>query len=275
MAGVLRRRLLGFLVGTVVVGGAAGLAAPPSGTLLRTADFETHDFSQWSGVQAAKPERYSVVASPHRQGSFAGRFESVAGECIPMDCTSVPPRGRTEALLKGPQHTIHEGDDRWYHWYTLFPARGPVPAFVFTQWRGDDERVTPRAPFGLYGLLTVDRSRAHPRGFLAFHRNGVRWTAPLRRGVWIEFLVHIRYSADPALGRYELWVDGKHVASFHDQSKPSNTGVYFKQGVYRLGRSPSAVVYHDGLRIADTRAMADLGRVDRLLGRDDGRRPAR
>jgi Polysaccharide lyase len=274
----MRRRLVGFLVGSAVAAGAAGLAAPPSGTLLRTADFETHDFSQWSGVQAAKPERYAVVASPHRQGAFAGRFESVAGECIPMDCTADPPRGRTEALLKGPEHTIHEGDDRWYRWYTLFPAQGPVPQFTFTQWRGEDERSTRRAPFGLYGLMTVDRSRAYPKGFIAFQRNGVRWAGPLRRGEWIEFLVHIRYSSDPALGRYELWVDGEHVMSFHDQSKPVGSGVYLKQGVYRKGSSPSGVVFHDGLRVADSRDMADLDQVDQLLGRDHGadrRRPKR
>lgn len=264
-----RKKWLAVLIVVVaVVTAAAWALTPPSGTLHFVGDFETGNFSQWSEVQAFSRNRYSVVTSPRRQGSFAGRLESVAGECIPMDCTGPVPRGRTEALIKGRSHAIREGEDVWYRWYTLFPAGGPTPEFTFTQWRADDEQSGPRAKNGIYGLLTVGRSDASPGGYLDFQRNGDRWTAPLRRGAWIKFVVHIKYSANPAIGTYELWVDDKHAVSFHDQSKPPNTGVYLKQGVYRNGNTPGATVYDDGLRVASTREMADVGWVQRLLGRD-------
>jgi hypothetical protein len=267
------RRRAKWLAGLIVVGLLAlvlvrTVLAPPSGQLYFMGDFESRDFSQWSEVQAFARDRYSIVSSPRKQGSFAGRFESVAGECIPMDCSGPVPRGRTEALIKGSGHRVSEGQDRWYRWYTLFPAKGPRPEFTFTQWRADDEQSGPRARNGIYGLMTVGRSDSSPTERLSFQRNGDRWTGALRRGRWIKFVVHIKYSADPNVGLYELWVDGERVMSFHDQSKPANTGVYLKQGVYRNGDTPGAVVYHDGLRIASTRALADLGWADQMLGRD-------
>jgi Polysaccharide lyase len=245
-------------------------ASSSSGTLIHAADFETGDFSQWSEVQAFSRRRYRVVREPRRQGAFAARFESVAGECIGGDCTGGIPRGRTEALLAGAEHPVREGEDVWYRWYALFPRTGPMPRFTFTQWRADGERQTARAPSGIFGLLTVDRSASAPRGFLDFERNGDRWTGPLHRGRWIKFLVHIRFSSDRAVGTYELWVDGRHAVSFHDQSKAPGAGVYLKQGVYRNGDTPSGVVYLDGLRVASTRDAADPDWVDRLLGRDGG-----
>ncbi len=259
---------LAVLALVLVVAAVIAVTRPPSGHLLAVADFETGDFSQWTEVQSVDEERYDVVESLSRQGDFAGRFESVEGECIPMDCGDSP-RGRTEALLKGEQHDVEEGDDVWYRWYTMFPEGGATPEFTFAQWRSNDEQSSPLAKDGLYGLMTVGRSDSQPEGYIAFQRNGDRWTAPLRRGEWIEFVVHIKYSSDPDVGLYELWVDDRLVVSFNDQSKPGNTGVYFKQGVYRNGDTPSAVVYSDGLRIASTRELADPGWVDRLLGRDE------
>jgi hypothetical protein len=236
------------------------LVDPPRGTLIFKGDFETGNAKQWTFVQEARPDRFSVVRSPVRQGRFAGRFVSVAGECIPMDCRGSNPRGRTEALAQiKPLTSVREGRSLWYRWYTLFPSGGPVPEYTFTQWRAADERSGPRAISGLYGLLTVGPSRSFREGAIYFKRNGTRWSGPLPRGRWITFLMHIIYSSNPRAGKYELWVDHRKVASFHDQSKPSNTGVYFKQGVYRNNHTPTGVAYFDGLRIATSRAVAVRG----------------
>jgi Polysaccharide lyase len=234
----------------------AGSGSTAKGVLYFKGDFETGNFKQWTFVQRFKPERASIVRSPVRQGRYAARFVSVAGECIRMDCTPENPRGRTEALLQGRLPTT-EGKSLWYRWYTLFPSDGPAPEFTFTQWRANDEQAGPRAISGLYGLMTVEHDDNSPDGVLTFQRNGDRWRAPLRRGRWIKFLVHVKYSSNPAVGQYELWVDDKKVMSFHDLSKPANTGVYFKQGVYRNNGTPTGVAYFDGLRVASTRDVAD------------------
>jgi Polysaccharide lyase len=255
--------LLAAAAGALVIALGADRGNGPAGTdpargaLIFRGDFETGNAKQWTFVQEARPDRFSVVRSPVRQGRFAGRFVSVAGECIPMDCKGPNPRGRTEALARiRPLLSVREGRSLWYRWYTLFPSGGPVPEFTFTQWRAADERSGPRAISGLYGLLTVGPSQSFPEGAIYFQRNGTRWSGPLPRGRWITFLMHVIYSSNARAGKYELWVDGRRVASFHDQSKPFNTGVYFKQGVYRNDHTPTGVAYFDGLRIATSRAVA-------------------
>jgi Polysaccharide lyase/Ca-dependent carbohydrate-binding module xylan-binding len=229
----------------------------PAGRLLQVADFETNDFSQWSSVQAFSRERYSTVTSPVRQGRYAGKFVSIQGECGSTDdCKSV--KGRTEAVLSRAQHDIHEGDDRWYRWYSYFPNDpGPIPGFTFTQWRANGEGAETYARNGIYGLMDAGPNPSGPGGYIRFQRNGTRWSAPLERGTWYKFLLHVKYSNDPTIGKYEMWVNDKPAMSFNDYSKPPVEGVYMKQGIYRLGGTPSGTVYHDGLRVATTRALAD------------------
>jgi len=72
------------------------------------------------------------------------------------------------------------------------------------------------------------------------------------RGVWHDFIAHIKWSSNASVGFCELWYDGQHVASrtFGATLFPG-TWVYLKQGLYRDNTiAPTAVVFHDGMTVA-------------------------
>jgi hypothetical protein len=84
------------------------------------------------------------------------------------------------------------------------------------------------------------------------------WSAPLVRGVWHDFIVHVRWSADPKVGFIELWYDGSKVLEKkYLATAYSGQDNFFVQGLYRdASIQATAVVYHDGTTIAT--ALADV-----------------
>ena len=79
-----------------------------------------------------------------------------------------------------------------------------------------------------------------------------RRVAPLQRGVWNDFVVHVKWSANPSVGFVELYHNGQQVVP----PTPMATlypgqGVYVKQGLYRNASiAPQGVVFHDGFTVA-------------------------
>ena len=60
-------------------------------------------------------------------------------------------------------------------------------------------------------------------GVVLEHRNSCRerlrqrpdeilWRVPIRRGVWIRILQHVRWSVDPDIGYIATWINGRAVA---------------------------------------------------------------
>lgn len=252
--------LMALLI-TVVVTKSSSPPEQPPGRLVYVADYETGNLEQWSAAQRFNPDFISVQSGVVRQGRFAGRFEVRNGECLMGDCGrgGGGPRSRSEVLVNGARHHIEEGDERWYRWFSYFPVQTPYQRHLFMQLFADDNRGSRYSEVGHHGLMNIAPNPDGKGGVIKFQRNGDRFTMPARRDVWIKFELRVLYHNDPAKGLYELWVDGRKVMSFHDSSKPANTGVYFKQGIYQNVESPDTVAYHDGLRIATSRAVADAG----------------
>ncbi|HUJ24793.1 MAG TPA: polysaccharide lyase [Myxococcales bacterium] len=210
-----------------------------SASVLWRGDFETGDLSQWSQIQQGAPGRLTIVQSPVRQGQYAMRVELHQGDVTNSGT-------RNELALAWTQYQEVEGNDRWYAWSTLFPPDYPSDDSwqVFTQWHQSA---------GCCGSPPVEFDVIGETIQMAHDGNPV-WTAPLVRGVWHDFKLHVYWSA--TAGYVELWYDGQPaLAKTAMQTLAAGAYNYLKQGLYRdAAITDVAVLYHDGFVIGTTQA---------------------
>jgi hypothetical protein len=77
-----------------------------------------------------------------------------------------------------------------------------------------------------------------------------RTVGPVRPGVWTDYVLHVKFSADPAVGFVEVWQDGVLTVPRHSRPTLDENPAYLKQGVYRDAASTGTqIVWHDGLRV--------------------------
>ena len=212
-----------------------------SANVLWRGDYETGDLSQWDKVDGLA-SRLTVESSVVHQGSKALRVELHQGDVSSSGT-------RNEVVLSDPAHFESEGNDRWYAWSTLFPADYPSNDTwqVFTQWHHTGCCGSPPVEFSVIGehiQLEHDGSAE------------VLWTAPLVRGVWHDFVVHVFWSSTD--GYVELYYDGaKVLGKTSVQTLYPGEQAYLKQGLYWNAAITSVgVLYHDGMVTGTT--LADV-----------------
>lgn len=206
-------------------------------------DFETGNLSQWDMIQRADESDIEVLRDPVRQGNHAARFEVSPDDNI----GNTDPRAEVAARLGE-----KEGAERYYRWFTYFDQDFPTSyddEFVtFTQWRAEDESEA-FTSFMLWG----DQ--------IELRRDGTRWSTELEKGVWHEFIYHVKWSPDSDVGFIELWYDGELVLpKLHVRTMAGSPGDavsnYVKQGLYKADEIPTGVVYHDGFTVG--RSLAEV-----------------
>ncbi|MCA1828147.1 MAG: polysaccharide lyase [Myxococcales bacterium] len=206
-------------------------------TVIWRGDYETGDLSQWSRVDGLA-SMLTVANSPVHQGNYALRVELHQGQVSSSGT-------RNELELGG--YPFVEGDEYWYAWSTYFPTTFPSNNTwqVFTQWHHSGCCGSPPLEFDVIGES------------IEINHNGSQmlWKAPLVRGVWHDFVIHIKWSVN---GWIELWYDGQ--KALDQTSVPTiNAGQYnyLKQGLYWNASITSVgVLYHDRTIIGTT--MADV-----------------
>lgn len=212
----------------------------------------------WNEV--ASPDRLSVVQDPVMEGRYALKATVVPGDLVANGA-------RAEVVLAGTRaNYAYEGDELWYKWGTYFPADWEQEAkwHVFTQWHQslDYGMGSPPVAFCIdkYGYMYLTRMSGYYDSLQQWDA-GTLWRAPLIKGRWIEFVMHIKWSRDWNVGFIELWVDGVQVVPKTFTANLDSDGmVYMKQGLYRdRTTSITQTVYHDGMIVATTKedVMAD------------------
>jgi Polysaccharide lyase len=217
--------------------------------------FDTGNLRQYDAVQRAAPDRIAVVRSPRREGPFAVRLTAEDDDLV----VSENPRAQlmTEAIHR-------EGDEQFIGWSTYFPEDfpamvGPDAFFVFFQFHGAPYGGSPPLGFGVgaSGELQLLRSRTYDYDRV--------WAAPLTKGRWIDFVVHVKWSKDED-GFVELWLDGeRQTFSVNGQQRLSMQTVEDDQdeglktiptNYRRRGIAPQPVtIYHDEVKVGDSYAM--------------------
>ena len=259
------RTVAGAALGWVVLGLAGGVAgappaaaashsalaaaAVPAGPQLFVGDFETGDFSQWGTCQTATvnsgcagfargDRTMRIVTDDVRQGRYAAQFDLRPGD--------VPDFGggeRAEVQSDASGAVVHEGDERWYQWSMKFPADFENPTgvwFIVMQWHAG--RGSPPLAINISNDGTVDIGgdglKGEPR----------RTIGPVRRGEWVDYTLHVKFSRDRSGGFVEAWENDEQTVPRTARASMTSDENYLKQGIYR-DSGPATSVRIDGLRV--------------------------
>jgi hypothetical protein len=220
------------------IGTVALLMTLPLAALASTVwkgDFETGNLSQWSGDQSVASDRLQVVSSPAHEGQYALKVTVKQGD-DPINAS-----GNRNELFHFGKET--EGSEYYYKWSTMFAQDFPsVDAWqLFTQWHHEGTGGSPPLEFYTRGERIFLR--------LEGRDDRVVWKAPLVRGQWLDFVLHVKWSSNPRVGFVELYYNGERV--LEKQYMPTlfrGMRNYMKQGLYRdASVKQVGVIYHDGM----------------------------
>jgi hypothetical protein len=258
---VFRRARLTIVAGVGVLAGLLiGGLTPASASVDWRGDFETANFDQWTlGVQEKDPSRAAIVTSVQgdavRQGRHAARYEVRSGD---NDVAGSGSGERTEAVLSTALTGAGEGVEQWWAWSTYFPidfASGSGKWNFFTQFHHTGSTGQSNIEFTVADQSTLMLITNSGNPSTPTERNYI--LAPLARGLWYDFVFHVRWSSDPSIGFVEMYVNGSAVVRRTSLATLyAGQLVYLKQGFYRGACSCTSVVYDDGVRRADSYAAA-------------------
>lgn len=230
--------------------------------LVWVGDLETGDLSQfkdtpWNVTRGGvAPE---VVSDPQfvREGRYALKIAIPTEETDDKEGACCDPRSEVEPDIGD----IREGDDLWFGFSTMLASDFPTDADwqVITQWKARADGSPPLSLNVKDGKYVLAGGAGHPDEERPFERD----LAPAEPGKWADWLVHIKFSADPAEGFVEIWHDGQPaLARFSPETGtmyPAEKGgedpeSYLKTGYYRDGKiGRPGVLYFDGWRVGGTR----------------------
>ncbi len=234
----------------------------PSQQALYYADFETGDRSQWDDACIVQSNRFQIVTSPVRQGSYAAKFVVNPGD----ECWSSGNERTELALYENKYVHESEGDEYYYGWSTLFPDDWTtVSAWgLFMQWHTPITGARPALSLyvnsndGIFvGMCTGTTSSgcATTKDIEIINR--------LTKGKWNDFIVHVKWSSYSS-GIVEIWhrlegqTDYEKIFTLNNvPTLQTNSGydTYIsakQQGLYRSSTSKTQTLYQDGLRIGKT-----------------------
>ncbi|WP_224369025.1 heparin lyase I family protein [Hyalangium versicolor] len=204
---------------------------PPPATAVWTGNFETGDRTQWSGAHMVNADRLQVVSSPLREGRYAMKVTVKQGD------NPISASGNRNELYRMTHEAV--GSEYYYRWSTMFAADFPSPNTwqVFTQWHHEGSSGSPPIEFVVNnGNISLNCSSTQV------------WKAPLVRGVWQDFIFHVKWSPNASTGFVELYHNGQLVLPKRScATQFSGMLNYLKMGLYRNSTiAPVGVLYHDG-----------------------------
>jgi hypothetical protein len=213
--------------------------------ILFKADFETGDFSQFSGKSKnIKPGHIEVVTDIVHSGKYAGRFT------IHEDNVFNARQLRVQA--NGPKVTVKEGSDTFLSFY-MYMNNAPRDRDNFFYWEG-----SPPPRYNNVMTWWVEPKKDGAGTWIKYGtgdlgRKGVHWTGDFTVGRWHQLGMHIHWSEDPAAGNVKLWWDGEVVLDKRVQTKGPQS-VYFSQpGIHRDPHTKSVdTIYFDDFLCATT-----------------------
>ncbi|WP_338863601.1 polysaccharide lyase [Myxococcus stipitatus] len=196
-------------------------------------DFETGNRSQYSGEQMVSSDRLLVVTNPVAQGKYALKVTVKQGD-DPINSSG----NRNELVYQGGEK---EGSEYFYRWNVMFAPDFPsVDTWqLFTQWHHTGCCGSPPLEFYV---------RGEEIRMVLNHDNTIPWRTKLQRGVWHEFILHVKWSSKASTGFVELWHNKQKVLQKRSAvTMFAGQGNYLKLGLYRSDTvKPVGVLYHDG-----------------------------
>jgi hypothetical protein len=222
--------MLGLLVPALLASNSA------YATVIWKGDFQTGNLSQWTGTQEQASDRLQIVTSPVAAGErYALQVMVESGDLVSNGA-------RAELTYEGDNPA--EGDERYYHWQTYFPADFNAADYwqIFTQWHQYISGGSPPLAIMVWGnQIQLGNENAE-----------YYWTTPLQLGEWHDFIIHVIWSSNASTGAVEVWYDGQHVLPLTPTATLfAGDTVYLKQGLYRKSAiNYTQTLYDWGMTIA-------------------------
>lgn len=215
-------QVLGLAVATLVVTAPTIVHA----SVLWTGDFETGNLSQWSFKFLEK--QLKVVSSPVRDGKLA------------LELTALNNGDRVE--VQNGSASATNGTERYYAWSVM----APKPLGPNDHQTGYFESKNSYKQIMAFVIKGADVSLD-----TRFPNSQRRWTGKgkFTPGVWHDFVFHVKWSQDAAVGLIELWFDGqKAFEPIHLPTLADQNDAFFQVGF--LSGQAGEVLYVDEARVA-------------------------
>jgi hypothetical protein len=244
----------------VVAGCGQSRASEPPGMLLWTGDLETGDLSQfeetpWNTVGGPPPR---VVRDPVRSGQYAVEL-SLVGATEPDEGICCGSRNEIEPTFRD----AVPGEDLWFAFSTYLGPDFPTYYSDFqtiVQFKQNFDGSPPLEMDVKEGEFRIEGGYGHPGGPQLFSRS----VGPAETGRWIDWIMHVEFSPDPAVGYVEVWRDGQLVlpkfappgGTMYVNPADGSASSTVKTGYYRY-RSIDSVgrIYFDDWRIGTSKAV--------------------
>jgi hypothetical protein len=235
---------------------SSSLYSQKDGNILWSGNFETGNFSNWEEVhQGGKWGNSSatIVTSPVPPGF---RY-SVKLEVIPTGHKN----NRVE-LSASQQATGGYDRQEWYYSWSFYAPSNPNATSGWaqtniTQWM---DLLYQCSPPEQIDIMPGNPPHLDFHSELRDNSNGCAhigptqdWDlGPMEYDKWNNITVHLKFSADPAVGFAEIWVNGNNVLPFtHVRTLDTSGGVYMEQAIYHPGEGGPHILYLDGTRRHD------------------------
>jgi Polysaccharide lyase len=230
---------------------------------LWSGNFQTGNFSQWAMVQEAWSGGATIVTSPARHGyPDTAKFTVRPGDHWDSSLTE-----RAEVAASTSQTDASEGRDQFYAWSALFPTGTAIDEggwLLFTDWHQTANTCPPPLAFYLTDAIVPHIEVATRGGVL--NQSDCTWQysnmfdlGTLPTGSWTDFMVHVKWSSNPAVGMLAVRING------HDVLRPvavsnlfTGQAAYLKQGLYRSNMTRTSTVYMTGTVRGDTQTSVRL-----------------
>lgn len=238
------------------------------------ADAETGDFTGFydpsGGIDVLSPQTRSVVTDPVRDGNYAYEFE--------INGVASNNSQRAEAV---PSTWGITAGERWFSFSVYLPPGFQTNVQKYDVWQA----VAQWRHGGSSGSPPLQLDVLENQFFLAGGNgpNGEAYLDPeslgvaATTGVWHDFLFHILFDSNPAVGYVEIWHNGvKVLGPFYPPGgtkyDEGSTEGYLKMGVYRspdIEVTSASRVYHDTWKMGLTREAVERESYASIVAPDE------
>lgn len=238
---------------------SSGTNLSPIYAPLKSWDYQTGNFSQWDDIHAANDNQPEIVTDLYKSGfPSSAKFTARAGKLPSWDTQTDVDRTEVFATATATGIPI-EGLEQWFWWSTFFPPDIQLDAglwLVYSQFHHSASTGNCPVSFELSNE-SVPRIRLNIRGgiFDPSLRWAKQWNFNFSRGQWIDHLIYVKWSSNPADGRFGLWLNNQEmipasepVANLYSSGGPDNGPQtnYLKQGIYRGRTNRIHTLYFTG-----------------------------
>jgi PKD repeat protein len=249
------RRTHAALAGVLLAGALLPSAASAySGT--KRLDIETGNLSQFTTTQTERSGASTNPTATVVSRSSDPAHVAQGNYSVRYDMPAHGKRIETPWDFSNSANEFHEGDDVWIaRQVFLDPKSWPEQGWNAGHHLTMQIKSANDAVGGPFGLDDRDnRWTWGPSG----HTEVI--TSPVKKGVWIKELYHLKFSSTASKGRITIWHNGTQVYDAARALLFSGYGAYYKQGVYQNPNiSAPSRVWMDGTTISTTRAAAEQG----------------